>query len=100
MVTEALFGSGFFPFLRIPRNDFDVVTARNNRRLSCDDVLFRNQDEIRHLLYSLSDVRVQFPIKAPGVRALCGIGPVLSARRYGGVQPPEEAGHHWRNRWP
>src|SRR4029077_13665718 len=69
MVTEALFGSGLLPLLRFPRNDFDVVLARNNRRLSCDGVLFRNQDEIRHLLYTLSDVRVQFPIKAPGVRA-------------------------------
>ena len=68
VVTEALFGSGLLPLLRFPRNDFDVVAARNNRRLSCDGVLFRNQDEIRHLLYTLSDVRVQFAVKARGVR--------------------------------
>src|ERR1700737_2724025 len=69
VVTEALFGSGLLSLLRFPRNDFNVVAARNNRRLSCEGVLFRNQDEMRHLLYTLSDVRVQFPIKAPGVRA-------------------------------
>ena len=62
-------GLRFLPLLRFPRNDFDIVAARNNRCLSCDGVLFRNQDETRHLLYTLNDVRVQFAIKAPGVRA-------------------------------
>src|ERR1700737_3084767 len=47
VVTEALFGSGLLPLLRFPRNDFDVVAARNDRRLSCEGVLFRNQDEMR-----------------------------------------------------
>ena len=42
VVTEALFGSGFLPLLRFPRNDFDVVAASENRRIACRVVVFRN----------------------------------------------------------
>src|SRR5579863_1578432 len=43
MVTEALFGPCFLPLLGVSRHDFDIVTARNNRRLSRDAVPARNQ---------------------------------------------------------
>src|SRR5882762_5233205 len=69
MVAEALFGSRFFPLPRFPRNDLDIITARNNRCLFIDGVLLRYQHEVRNLLYTPRDVRVQFAIKASGVRA-------------------------------
>jgi hypothetical protein len=76
VVAEALFGSPFLPLLRFPRNDSDIITARNNRCLSCDCVPFRNQDEVWHLLHTSSNVRVQVAIKAPRVRAriIFGLG--------------------------
>jgi hypothetical protein len=69
VVAEVLFGACFLLLPRFPRNDLDIITARNNRCLSCDAVPVRNQGEIRHLLFPLGDVRVQLAIKASGVRA-------------------------------
>src|SRR5712664_3242099 len=58
VVAEALFGACFLPLSRFPRNDLDIITARKNRRLFCDGVPFRNQDEIQHLLLTPSNMRI------------------------------------------
>src|SRR6266853_6174765 len=99
VVAEVLFGACFLPFLRFPRNDFDIVTARNNRCLSSDGVPFRNQDEVRHLLLTPSDVSVQFAIEAPGVRALCGIERFLRFDVSWHSTSCRRRKTHWRNPW-
>ena len=74
MVAEFVFGRRVLAFVVLPRDNFDVLAARQCGRIIRRAVVVRNLDQIRYFGDALRDVCVQFAIEARGIGALCGIG--------------------------